>query len=170
MQSRQRRLLYPAVDADACVGCGLCEKTCPVINPRYDHAVKPECYAAMADDDIRSKSSSGGVFTLLAQNVLKRGGVVCGAAYDEHMAVEHILVEKMKRAWRGYVDQNMHKALPGIVFPDQKASDCRTPGIVQRYPLPGCRFERLSEKDYENLLCVDIICHGVPSPKVFQNI
>ena len=93
MQAGCEGFLYPAVDADACVGCGLCEKTCPVINPRYDHAVKPECYAAMADDDVRSKSSSGGVFTLLAQNVLKQGGVVCGAAYDEHMAVEHILVE-----------------------------------------------------------------------------
>lgn len=168
MQAGSEGFLYPAVDADACVGCGLCEKTCPVINPRYDHAVKPECYAAMADDDIRSKSSSGGVFTLLAQNVLKQGGVVCGAAYDEHMAVEHILVENEEGLERLRRSKYAQSTTGDCFSRIKKLLIAGRPVLFSGTPCQVAGLRGYLRKDYDNLLCVDIICHGVPSPKVFH--
>ena len=83
--------LYPVVDKDNCVDCGLCEKVCPVLNqgeerkPLYVYAAKNE------DEEIRKKSSSGGVFTLLAVQVIKNGGVVFGARFNENWEIWRIV-------------------------------------------------------------------------------
>ncbi len=168
MKANNEGFLYPAVNSDICIKCGLCEQSCPAVNPRYDRAEKPECYAAMADNDIRCKSSSGGVFTLLAQDILKQGGVVCGAAYNEQMAVEHILIEneegleKLRRS--KYVQSNT-----GDCF--SRIKRLLIEGRLVLFSGTPCQVAGLRgylRKDYDNLLCVDIICHGVPSPKVFQ--
>ncbi|MDR2782598.1 MAG: 4Fe-4S dicluster domain-containing protein, partial [Treponema sp.] len=66
-----------------CTGCGLCVKVCPAINPACDNETSPKCYAVMASDEIRMKSSSGGMFTLLADYIFEKGGYVCGAVFAE---------------------------------------------------------------------------------------
>ena len=95
--------LYPVVDKDSCVDCGLCEKVCPVLNqgekrkPLHVYAAKNE------DEEIRKKSSSGGVFTLLAVQVIKNGGVVFGARFNENWEVVHEYSETVEglSAFRG---------------------------------------------------------------------
>ena len=84
MQENEEGFLHPFIDEDKCRNCGLCLEVCPSINASYDNYSAPACYAAMADDELRMKSSSGGVFTLLAEAVLEKGGQVCGAAYDDN--------------------------------------------------------------------------------------
>ena len=68
--------LAPVVDRSKCTNCGLCRKICPSINLEYKNTVEPACYAAYADDEIRAKSSSGGIFTLLAEYAFEQGGAV----------------------------------------------------------------------------------------------
>ena len=96
MTEDEEGFLYPQVDSSKCVDCHLCEKVCPVIN--QDEARTPlKVYAAKnSDDEIRLKSSSGGIFTLLAEQTIKDGGVVFGARYDTEWNVIHDYTETIE--------------------------------------------------------------------------
>lgn len=93
MREDNEGFLYPIADATTCVDCGLCEKVCPEHIPG-DSPAAPKAYAAKAKDDIvRLSSSSGGIFTLVAEKVLDAGGVVFGCAFNDKLEAEHIFVE-----------------------------------------------------------------------------
>ena len=95
--------LYPKVDEDMCIHCGLCSIVCPVLHP-YESQKPYETLAAInPDDEIRKTSSSGGVFTLLAEKVIDEGGIVFGARFDEEWLVVHDVAETKEalRVFRG---------------------------------------------------------------------
>ncbi len=169
MKANAEGFLYPEVDENLCVHCNLCRKVCPVNHPDYEAALEPECYAAMASDELRRGSSSGAVFPLLAQYVLQNDGYVCGAAFTEDMrAVEHILIandsELQKLKSSKYLQSNTGKCYTEI-------KKLLTAGKMVLFTGTPCQVAGLKgylQKRYDNLFCVDIICHGVPSPKVFQ--
>lgn len=79
--------LYPIVNTDTCVDCGICEKVCPVLNPEDTHEPLKVLAAKNRDEKIRMESSSGGIFTLLAEPIIREGGVVFGARFDEEWQV-----------------------------------------------------------------------------------
>ncbi|MBQ7903319.1 MAG: 4Fe-4S dicluster domain-containing protein, partial [Oscillospiraceae bacterium] len=84
---------YPQPDPSACIECGQCEQVCHVLNKTALTNI-PSAYAAISkDENIRMESSSGGIFTELAKYFIEQGGVVYGAAYDEHFNVKHICVD-----------------------------------------------------------------------------
>ena len=93
MVSNDEGFGYPEIDENKCIDCGLCQKSCPINNAKYDNFAEPECYAVMGDDELRKKSSSGGAFSYFAENILKQNGVVCGAAFTEDWSVQHIIVD-----------------------------------------------------------------------------
>lgn len=93
MKSDDEGFLYPEVDVKICIDCGLCEKVCPVLHP-----VKKEepslVYAAINNNEtIRLKSSSGGIFTLIAEHIIECGGVVFGVCFDKNWNVIHDYTE-----------------------------------------------------------------------------
>ncbi len=169
MKENSEGFLYPEIDNEACVRCGLCSKICPVNHPDYGMSETPEFYAAMADDELRQNSSSGGVFPLLAAEILKNGGVVAGAAYTEDFrGVEHILAEdeetlkKLKSS--KYVQSNTGRCYSEV----QKMLRAGREVLFTGTPCQVAGLKAYLKKDYENLFVVDIICHGVPGPKVFR--
>ena len=88
--------LYPKIDSNLCVDCGLCKKVCPVMSEYKGNSIG-KAYACINNDtDVRLKSSSGGVFTLIAENILDKGGVVFGVSYDEYLNVHHIEITEKK--------------------------------------------------------------------------
>ena len=87
--------LYPKVDTENCVNCGLCEKVCPVLNQEEKHKPLTVYAAKNKDEEKRKNSSSGGVFTLLAENVIRKGGVVFGARFNERWEIVHDFVESI---------------------------------------------------------------------------
>lgn len=168
MAADDEGFLYPVVDEARCVQCGLCEKVCPELQSTGDQTGTLKAYAAWnLDENIRLASSSGGVFTLLAEYVLEQGGAVYGAAM-EGSNVKHIRAtdaEELPRL-RGskYVQSDI-----GTTY-SQAKQDLKTGKDVLFTGTP-CQIEGLRaflQKDYSQLVCMDIICHGVPSPMVWQ--
>lgn len=159
---------YPEVDVSICIRCGLCEKVCPVLNP-YDESKPIEVLAAInKDEEVRMASSSGGVFTLLAENVIKQGGVVFGVRFDDQWQAVFDYAETVETlsAFRG------SKYLQARV--DNSFAQCKQfldHGRRVLYSGTQCQIAGLLHflrKPYPNLLTVDFICHGVPSPRVWS--
>ena len=113
MQKDEEGFSYPYIDTDRCVNCGLCEKVCPVFHSKPSFSDQTNAYAAYnLDEEERLQSSSGGVFSLLAKQVLHENGVIYGAAMmDDCSAVRHIRVESQDElgALRGsnYIQSDM---------------------------------------------------------------
>lgn len=171
MNEDSEGFLYPKVDEDHCVDCHLCDRVCPYENIRIESLeIDPECISAKAkDDEIRFKSSSGGLFSLLAQVVINQQGIVYGAAFDKNFHVIHRGVDSIQRLdlLRGskYVQSET-----GFTFSEVKK--WLKEGRKVMYVGTPCQIEGLynylGNKKTDNLILVDFVCHGVPSPKVWN--
>jgi len=170
MREDHEGFLYPKVDESLCIDCSLCEKVCPVLVQSEEATVEPLTYAAKnLDEDIRRESSSGGLFTLLAQEVIRQGGVIFGARFDSNWEVEHHCVDNIEdlalfrgskylqsRVGNSFLDAREHlKAGRQVLF---SGTPCQISGL-----------KLFLRKDYPNLLTVDFVCHGVPSPLVWRH-
>lgn len=173
LEYNKEGFLYPEIDASKCIHCGLCHAVCPEIDYKKTEDLIHEegkCYAMMANDEIRMKSSSGGMFTLLAERIISQGGVVCGASYTEdYMQVEHIIVDKVEdlKRVRGskYVQSNVGNTYMQIksILEEKKqvlyvGCPCQIAGLY-----------RFLDRDYENLYTVDLVCHGANSTTAYQS-
>lgn len=171
MKADAEGFLYPAVEQEACINCGKCDRSCPVLIHRTAESkeVLPQAYAAYCKDtDVRLKSSSGGLFTIFANKILEDSGVVYGAAYDADMQVHHIGVDNLKDldalCGSKYVQSRTEETYRTV---KQNLKD----GRVVLYTGTACQIAGLKAflgKDYENLYTIDVLCHGVPSPKVWE--
>lgn len=168
MQADNEGFLYPEIDKTLCIQCGKCKKVCPVIN-NTETNIEPDCYVAYSkDDSIRKHSSSGGMFTELANMTLADYGLVFGAALDENMKVYHKGVSSMEelKALQGskYVQSEM-----GTVYRQVKeAIDAGRPVYFSGTPCQVAGLYTFLGNRPENLITQDIICHGVPSPLVWE--
>lgn len=160
---------YPVIDPDKCVHCGHCTAICPLLHQR-EQSPMPAAFAAWnRDDQIRKDSTSGGVFTALAEYVLEGGGVVFGAAMDGKQHLRHVACFRKEDLWRlrgaKYVQSDL-----GDTFREIKlilktrpvlfsGTPCQVDGL---YRYLGCRPE--------NLTTCDLVCHGVPSPGVWEDM
>lgn len=168
MKEDEEGFLYPVVDKEVCIDCGLCEQVCPVLRQREEREPL-EVYAAFnKNEEVRMQSSSGGIFTALAEPIIKEGGVVFGARFNEDWEVVHDYVETVEglSAFRGskYVQSRI-----GCTF--SQAEQFLKQGRKVLFSGTPCQIAGLKlflRKEYENLLSVDFICHGVPSPGVWR--
>lgn len=168
LQEDNEGFLYPHVDVDTCIDCGMCEKVCPVLNP-YDPRRPHQVLAAInKNEKIRMESSSGGIFTLLAEKVINEGGVVFGARFDDEWQVTLDYTETIEglSAFRGskYV-----QARTGETY--KQCEQFLKDGCSVLFTGTPCQIAGLHHflrKQYDNLTTCDFVCHGVPSPKVWR--
>ncbi|MBR5156066.1 MAG: Coenzyme F420 hydrogenase/dehydrogenase, beta subunit C-terminal domain [Clostridia bacterium] len=168
MKPNHEGFLYPEVDSEKCVDCGACKEVCPVLK-EYSGNPKGAAYACInKDEGTRKNSSSGGIFSLLAEYVLNMGGVVFGAAFKEDLSVCHIEVSKAEELGKLRGSKYLQSSV-GETFLSVKTR--LKEGKVVLFCGTPCQisglFAFLGGTD-ENLIAVDIICHGVPSPKVWK--
>ena len=169
MREDNEGFLYPAVDVALCTACGLCDQVCPVLHPYQTQITEPTSFACInKDENIRSESSSGGLFTVLAEHVMNSRGVVFGAKFNERWEVVH--------AWTDTVEGL--KDFRGSKYAQSQIGNCYhevknflSEGRQVLFSGTPCQVAGLNhflKKKYENLLTVDFVCHSIPSPKVFQ--
>lgn len=161
---------YPDVVRHSdCVECGLCEKICPVLREVIKVNDIPSAYAAVAYDDlIRKESSSGGIFTELAKRVIFQNGVVYGAAYDESFNVRHCCADNAEdlQKLRGakYSESILDNTFLDILEKLKQGQQVLFSGT----PCQVAGLKAFVRKDFNNLYCVDFVCHGVPSPEAWK--
>lgn len=161
--------LYPHIQDDACIHCRKCEHACPVLHCNTPTLKIPMAFASKnLNEDCRLKSSSGGVFSALAEHVIAQGGIVFGAAISEDKQVKHISAENMNDlvCLRGskYVSSFLGNTFWQVLQQLQS-------GRVVLFSGTPCQVEGLLsilKQPYQNLLTVDFVCHGVPSAKVWK--
>lgn len=161
--------LYPQIDKTLCINCRLCDKVCPVIN--RGSSIKPiEVLASInPSEQVRMNSSSGGVFTALAKRVIDDGGVVFGVSWSSKWMVEHTYVETVEELskFRGskYLQSDTNNSF-------LKVEDFLKNGRKVLFSGTPCQIAGLNKflrKEYDNLLTVEVVCHGVPSPKIWRD-
>lgn len=160
--------LYPTVDLKQCVDCGLCAKVCPYLNEKAPNEPLISYAAINTNNEIRQESSSGGVFTAIANKVVFDGGVVFGAQYDVNWNVEHQFAETVNdcRAFRGskYVQSRIRNSF-------NQVENFLREGKCVLFSGTPCQISALNNflgRDYNNLILVDLVCHGVPSPMIWK--
>ena len=174
MQEDEEGFLYPVVDNAVCIQCGKCVKVCPYSHSEFTNKPDGEelslCYAAYnKDDEVRYQSSSGGMFRAFADKVIADGGVVFGAAFDKDFLVEHTYAETLE-GLRPLMGSKYLQSRMGNSFGEVKRF--LKEGKKVLFTGCGCQIaglKRFLNHDDSNLVYVDLICHGVDSPKIWQS-
>jgi coenzyme F420-reducing hydrogenase beta subunit len=172
MIADEEGFLYPSINQELCIECDLCKKVCPFsdnyrISSNYD---QPLVYAAKhKDDNVRMNSSSGGMFTAISDYILDIDGVIFGAAFDENFVVRHQRAETVeeRNKFRGskYVQSNLVGVFKDIKNELNKGRTVLFTGT----PCQNAGLRSYLNKNYDNLYLCDIVCHGTPSPLIFEN-
>lgn len=159
--------LSPQIDTERCINCRICDKTCPVINSVYKNNPNPKCIAA-ANDKYRNDSSSGGIFSILAEKILEDGGYVCGAAFNDNNEVEHTIINNINELSKLRGSKYIQSVI-GDVYKEVKNLLCGNKLVFfTGTPCQVAGLYAYLQKDYDNLLTVDLVCHGVPSIKYYK--
>lgn len=160
---------YPVIDKENCINCGACEKVCPVLNPLELYQPLKKAYAGInKNSNERLKSSSGGLFTVLANCILEENGVVCGAAFDKGFQVNHKIIDNKadlaKLRGSKYVQSNTKYIFKEI----KKYLKINKKVLFTGCPCQVAGLKKFLGKGYQNLFTVDFICHGIPSQNTFD--
>lgn len=168
MQMDNEGFLYPQVDISKCVDCHLCEKVCPVIN-QYDTRTPLKVYAAKnSDDEVRRLSSSGGIFTILAEQAISTGGVVFGACWDDEWNIKHDYAECKDDLAKFRSSKYLQSRIGDTYLKAEQFLKAGRKVMFTGTPCQIAGLKHFLRKEYDNLLAVEVICHSVPSPGVWQ--
>ena len=173
MRTDRKGFRYPGVNKDLCVECGLCEKVCPMMENYVGQDADPDIYAFQnKTEGILEQSSSGGMFSLIADWILSQGGVIYGAQFDDSFMVVHSRAttqeEVLKFRTSKYVESKFDEVF-NTICEDLKSGN---PVLVSGTPCQISairKYVSLRKADTTNLYLTDLVCHGVPSRKVWAD-
>lgn len=165
---------YPKIDVSKCVDCSLCEKVCPIINPikvkqNYNDPIIKAAWNL--NESIRVNSTSGGVFSALADRFIEDGGYVVGAIYTDNFDIQHTIISSKEKEGIKVLRQSKYaqselgdifKQIKDILNNNEKIMFCGS-------PCQAAGLRSYLRKDYDNLFLVDFICRGIISQKIYKN-
>lgn len=160
--------IYPIINEKKCIHCGLCEKTCPSIN-RVEKKDPISCYAAISKNEtIREKSTSGGIATTLYKYILKNNGIVYGVVFKENCNVEYTRITDEREIEKLQGSKYVHSYINDTFKMVKKDLLDKKRVLFIGTPCQIAGLKKYLIKDYDNLILIDIICHGVPSQKYLK--
>lgn len=161
--------LYPYVNEESCVECGLCEKICPILNPQEETFPLQVIAAKNTNTEERLGSSSGGLFLPLAKSIINEGGIVFGADYDSNWEVHHVGVENISGLYALMMSKYLQSRIENTYKEAEKFLKCGRKVMFVGTPCQIAGLHGfLRHKVYPNLLTIDVVCHGAPSPGVWR--
>lgn len=172
MKKNEQGFLYPCIDEIKCIDCNKCKSVCPKIHMNVSNWETPKCYAAHSIDSVREKSSSGGIFSIVAKWIFKQNGIVCGAAFDDNFRVYHRCIDTIEELDKlrksKYVQSELgdvFKVIENILTQDRwvlfVGTPCQVAGLNN--------YISMKNVNNNKLLLMDLICAGVPSPQMWED-
>ncbi len=166
---QNEHFFFPKIDEEKCINCNKCTEKCPVLNQPHLNNRNTKVYSAFSkDDNVLKKGSSGSIFYQLGHEIIKEGGVVYGAAFNEKNELFHIGVENIldlnKLCKSKYLQSNcngIYEKVKKDLNNNKKVLFCGTPCQI-------AGVKNYLDEDYPNLILVDFICHGVPNQWIFN--
>ena len=170
MKEDTEGFVYPAIQEKKCIKCEACSHVCPVLNPvNNQNDGEPETYAAINEDwTVRQESSSGGIFQLIAESILRQGGVVFGAGFDNTWEVVHQAAQNTSELAKLRTSKYVQSRIEDTYSNVKKILESGRQALFVGTPCQCIALKRYLNKEYSNLTLVDFICHGVPSPAVWR--
>ena len=169
MNLSEEGFLFPSIDESRCIGCDACGKACHVLNPPEKRSPERAFAAWSTDDSVRTSSSSGGVYSVLGEYVLGNGGVISGCRFDRDMVLKHELCEQPDGTVRFRGSKYVQCFTDGIY---RKIKDTLASGRTVLFTATPCQVAGLLTylgRPYDNLVTCDLVCHGIPSQKIFRS-
>lgn len=161
--------LYPSINISECIGCGLCNKVCSVGKHSNETDRTPMSYAcASADDRMLSQATSGGIFGAIAICVLENGGVVYGCAYTEHLQATHVRADNKESLYALYGSKYVQSNTQNTYKECEEDLKAGRQVLYSGTPCQIAGLKNYLQKDYTNLITVDLVCHGVASQAYFD--
>lgn len=169
METDEEGFVYPIVNKELCINCGACDRVCPFLK-EYSSKKETNAIAAKSNDErIRSKSSSGGIFSLIAEYVLNERGVVYGSAMDiYYKKATHVRVENSVELERLRGSKYLQSLIGNSYKNVKKDLDSKKLVLFSGTPCQICGLKGYLGKEYSNLFTVEVICHGVPSDLLWR--
>lgn len=168
MKEDEQGFMYPEVDCSICINCGRCDKVCPIINRNKKKEPLKVLAIKNINENQRVNSSSGGIFILLAEKIIEQNGVVFGARFDTRWEVEHCYAETIEQL-EPLMGSKYVQSRIGHTY--KTAEQFLKQGRKVMFVGSSCQISGLRnflKRDYENLIAVDFVCHGTPSPGVWR--
>ena len=161
---------YPKIDKNMCIKCGACNNVCPIESGKTVNKEAINAYAVWnKDEEIRLDSTSGGVFTALAETVISQGGIVIGAQYNESRLVNHISIDTKEEIGRLRQSKYVQSDTNGIYKIVKQKLSSNKPILFCGTPCQTEALVRYLKGKPENLILCDFICRGISSPKVYSD-
>lgn len=161
--------IHPIPDDERCLNCGACLKVCPALEYGQGQVADKVIAAHCLDTEGRLKGSSGGVFGVLAKQVIEKGGKVWGAAFDGKLQLKHVRVSSLEELEKLYKSKYLQSDTCGVWKAIKEDLDNSVYTLFSGTPCQCRALRNFLKKEYANLVIVDIICHGVPNQKLFNN-
>lgn len=159
------------IDQSLCIDCGACIKVCPALQePRRRQRLEEEAFYAAyhRDEQVRSSSSSGGAFTALAEVVLRNQGAVCGASLDKKdWSVRHVVIEKVEELGKLRGSKYVQSQVGDVYSQVKQRLQGGQTVLFSGTPCQVAGLHLFLKREYDHLITVDIVCHGVPAPEIF---
>ncbi|NDV82029.1 Coenzyme F420 hydrogenase/dehydrogenase, beta subunit C-terminal domain [Bacteroides sp. 51] len=170
MKEDEEGFNYPSINNTKCIECGKCVSTCPNTNIELSSRLPYSTYAAIANNDsIHKSGSSGGVFSLLADYIIKNGGKVWGAAFDSNLQLKHTSAVEKEDISKLCRSKYIQSSLQGVYKAIKLDLSNNVFTLFVGTPCQCSALRNFLKKEYSNLLIVDFVCHGVPSQSLFNS-
>lgn len=168
MQGDKYGFYKPAIDKEKCTNCGLCEKICP-LDKLVSSNDEPKAMSLInKNEDIRLKSASGGAFSAFATGIINNGGIVYGVVWDENIIAVHERAENIEQLEKMYSSKYVQSNVRNSFKCVKKDLDDDKFVLFSGTPCQIAGLKSYLKKEYDKLLTIDIICHGVPSPLILE--